>query len=333
MNSGDRLLYAISARQEMGWPSFKRTFGRVCVHSFAGEGSLDMSLARYETARALDALGHVEFDFSSTPRVYAARPALSLLPRSGLPIAILSGARAPQTVELLSKQVGIIGRNLSLGIGPQQHKSRCIPSRITLAGERVEDLSELAREAQIAFQATPASWNILHFAGSLREYLAQCEWLRREPLNWEARHFDTELLQFAVGQSGDGPRLIKYVHPSRQYPVHYLWRGGEAALVDPDWGRFAALKETGRNILHYDHSSGSVVLPATIPLPKLLARGLCLCSGLAPALVGSAMVNSPVIAALFKVYPKVPYELAQIVAAKLDQALVTDFTLLESDND
>jgi hypothetical protein len=334
MSPGDRLLYAISAKQELGWPVFKRTFELLCSHHLTKKNLEDMNFSRYETARALDALGHVDVDFGSNARLYAAPPALSLLPRSGLPSAVLSGSRSPNTIDLLSRLLEKSRANLQLEVRSQRDESMRFPARVIVMGESAQELAGFAREADLAFGEVPASWTILNFAGSLAEYLAACEWLRTDKLNWDERQFDVDRLHFTATPSMGELQLIRYVHPSRQYPIHYLWRGAEAARVDPDWGRFAVLKERARNVLHYDRSASSVVLPATVPLPKLLARALCLCSGLVPlAVPGSAVVDSPVTASLFRVYPEVPYEFAQIVAAKLGQTLITDFTLLEFEND
>ena len=155
-----------------------------------------------------------------------------------------------------------------------------------------------------------------------------------DKLNWEERQFDIAHLHFSLSHSSGDVQLIRYTHPSRQYPIHYLWRGTDATRVNPDWGRFAVLKEAGLSVLHYDRATCAVIVPATVPLPKLLARSLCLCSGLVPDIIpSSAVINSPVSSLLFRVYPEVPYEFAKTVAAKLDQALITDFTLLENKND
>jgi hypothetical protein len=334
MIPGDRLLYAISAKGEMGWPAFKRTFELLCAHHLTEKNLEDMDFARYETARTLDALAHVEIDFGSNARLYSAPAVLSLLPRSGLPVAVLSGSRSPNTIDFLSARVEKSGGKLLLDVRNQHDESKRFPARIAVLGESTEDLARLAQETDFAFQETPASWTILNFAGSLGEYLSGCEWLRTEKLNWDERQFDVERLRFSATPSSGDLQLIRYIHPSRQYPIYYLWRGGEAARVDPDWGRFATLKEAARSVIHYDQSACAVLLPATVPLPKLLARALCLCSGLVPlAVSGSAVVDSSVTAPLFRVYSDVPHEFAQIVAAKLDQTLITDFTLLEFEND
>jgi hypothetical protein len=335
MSPGDRLLYAISAKREMSWPVFKRTFELLCMHDLAERSLEDMKFARYETARTLDALGHIEADFDwPNARLYAAPPALSLLPSSGLPVALLSGARAPNTLDLLSASIEQRSGSVALAVRNQSDESKRFPARVTVIGESSGDLASLAQEVGLTFQKVPPSWGILNFAGSLSEYLSGCQWLRTDELNWESRQFSVVVLRFSAPQSDGGLRLFRYTHPTRQYPIHYLWRGNAAARVDPDWGRFAALKEAGRNIVHYDRSSSSVVIPATVPLPKLLSRALCFCSGLIPQIAPAAAVaGSPVTAPRFRVYPSVPWEFARLLALKLDQTLITDFTLLDSKND
>jgi hypothetical protein len=331
---GDRLLYAISAKRELGWASFKKTFELLCGQHLAKDDLQDMNFARYDTARGLDALGHVELDFSSTTRLYAAPPALALLPNSGLPEAVLSGARSPNTIELLQAHVQKRGDTLQLDVRNQKEESQRFPARVAVTAETREDLLSLAKATGIAFQEGPASWKILNFAGSLRDYLNGIEWQRTDRLNWEEQQFHPQLLRFSTTPSGGEIQLIKYIHPSRQYPLHFLWRGVEAARVDPDWGRFAILSKARRNVIHYEPSASILVLPATTPLPKLLARALCLCSGLVPRIIsGSAVAASPVNVPLFRFYVNVPPEFAQIVAGKLDQVLITDFRLLETEND
>lgn len=334
MIPGDRLLYALSAKQEMGWSAFKKAFELICAHDLQDESLKDVNLARYETARGFDALGHAELDFGANTRLYVGAPALSLLPQSGLPVGLLAGARGPSTAKVFGETIAKSGRNLQLSVHGQRDKSRRFPARVTVTGESAEDLAWLAGEMQVAFQKTPASWTILHFAGSLDEYLSGCEWLRADRLNWEVRQFHIEELRFSVNLSAGELQLLKYIHPSRQYPIYYLWRSTESARVDPDWGRFFVLKIAGQNVLHYDRAASAVILPVTVPLPKLLSRALCLCSGLVPSIIPKAAIaNSPLSVPFFRVYPAVPYEFAQIVAQKLDQTLITDLTVSEIEHD
>lgn len=334
MTPGDRLLYTLSAKRDLSWPSFKKLFELLCGPHLAPADLEDANLARYETARGFDALGHVELDLGSNLRIYAAPPVLALLPVSGFPQAVLTGARSPGSTEIWRERAHSYGAKLQLEIWPQEDHSQRFPSRVWVNAETREGLRSFAADIGVHFQENPAAWRILNLAGSLDQFLAGCEWQRSEKLNWEERHFKPEELRFSMTPSTGETQLIKYIHPSRQYPIHFLWRGFEAARVDPDWGRFAILSGTRRNVIHYARHMGALLLPVSIPLPRLLARALCLCSGLVPRLIpGSRLMDTEVTSPLMRLYASIPPEFARIVAEKLDQKLITDFTLLDTDDD
>ena len=336
MTPGDRLLYAISAKRELGWPAFKRTFEQLCAAHAADASVTDMGFARYETARGLDALAHLEIEiaFDSGTRLYAATPTLCLLPRAGLPTAILSGARSPNSIEVLGQRIKGIGRNLQIEVREQAGKVKRLPARVSIAAESTEDLASIAEVAGMEFQKVPVSWRILNFSASLADYLSGCNWARTDRLNWDEQQFDVDRVCFTENTRLQDTQLIRYVHPSRQYPIYYLWRGAEAVRVDPDWGRFAVLEAAQKDILHYDDSVAALFLPVTVPLPKLLARALCLCSGFAPRVVSSERVTGSALASTsFRVYRDIPAEFARIAAAKVGQELIEQVSLRESNDD
>ena len=66
---GDRLLYTLSARQDLSWSSFKKLFELLCGSHLGPMDLEDAGLARYETARGFDGLGHVELDLGSSLRI------------------------------------------------------------------------------------------------------------------------------------------------------------------------------------------------------------------------------------------------------------------------
>jgi hypothetical protein len=89
--------------------------------------------------------------------------------------------------------------------------------------------------------------------------------------------------------------------------------------VEADWGRFALMRALARDVLLYDPQAFSLAVPITMPLPKLLARSLCLCSGLLPSEVESLWPGSRMKA---RVYRRVPLSIAELIANKLQQRLV-----------
>lgn len=331
MTPGDRLLYTLSAKVDLSWPSFKRLFELLCGSHLAPADLEDAGLARYETARGFDALGHIEVDLGSSFRIYAAPPALALLPTAGIPEAVMTGARSPRSMDDWRERAHSYGSRLELDVQLQKDSSGKFPSRVSVKAETRDDLRSFANDIRVDFQEIPASWRILNFVGSLSEFLAGSEWQRSEKLNWEERQFNPLELRFSVAPADGETTLIKYIHPSRQYPIYFLWRGAEAARTDPDWGRFAILSSTGRNVIHYEHRSGTLSLPASIPLPRLFGRALCLCSGLVPRLIpGSLIEDSEATTPLMRLYANIPREFAEIVAEKLNQQLITDFRLLDN---
>jgi hypothetical protein len=331
VTAGDRLLYTLSAKVDLSWSSFKKLFELLCGPHLAPADLEDAGLARYETARGFDALGHVELDLGSSLRIYAAPPALALLPISGIPEAVFAGARSPRSMDEWRERAHLYGSRLELDVQLQKDGSGKFPSRVSVKAETRDDLQSFANDIRVDFQGIPASWRILNFAGSLSEFLADSEWQRFEKQNWEERQFNPVELRFSTALAAGQTTLIKYIHPSRQYPIYFLRRGAEAARTDPDWGRFAILSGANRNVIHYERCCGSLLLPASIPLPRLFGRALCLCSGLVPRLIpGSLIADSEVTSPLMRLYANIPREFAQVVAEKLNQQLITDFTLLDN---
>ena len=294
-----------------------------------------MNVIRWDTARTFDALAHVEFEMGQNPRFYVTPPNLALLPTVGLPVALLTGARSQGIIERLLSEVKKRGERMDLQSQPQPDPSRRFPSRLTIMGESVTELQSLASDCGFGFANGPAGWCVLGFAAGLSTYLAQGEWMRTARLNWEALYFRPELCRFAVSPTGADVELIKYVHPSRQYAIYYLFRGDSAMRVDPDWGRFAIFENTRRNVLLYDAASGRLLVPITTPLPKLIARGLSLCSGVAARNIPATAVRvTNVIGAIgFKMYADVPPNHAAAAAQRLGQTLTTGFTFVGNDDD
>jgi hypothetical protein len=143
-NESDRLLYVVSAKKEMSWVSFKETFDYLYqLQAAALSVYIDrIKDKRFQAVRALDSLGHCDFDFRENgSRVYAAPPALVRLPCAGLPQAILAGVRSPQTIKELSKACQSIGSHVKLEITQQPGELVLMPVRVAV---QAGDVAELA---------------------------------------------------------------------------------------------------------------------------------------------------------------------------------------------
>ncbi|MCI0627996.1 MAG: hypothetical protein L0387_41150 [Acidobacteria bacterium] len=319
MNAGDRLLYALSARRHMSWAAVKHAFD--CLHETDDDPNDGDSL-RYRrgyTVRVLDSLGHVEFDARPQQlRVIVTPPTIAVLPWRGLPTGVLTGARSPASVGQLSaaaKRFGVL-----LDVHCQISDPQLHPSRISVVTEDLAHLTFFAREQGVHCTEFPAAWSLLHVAGSLDDYLGTLKPEGVGDLNWEREDFDPEALCFNVRLRQDKPLLSRYTHPTRRTRLHVLHQAEMASPVDPDWGRFAILQAARRDVLTYGKNSSLFCVPATTPLPKLLERSLCLCSGWAPAVAnGIVWPGSRVSSA--RVYQHIPVRLAETIADKLGQRL------------
>ena len=336
-NSGDAsdLLYVLSARQEISWRAFKAVFDALATANAPAQEQVEMGadeawegrFARQQTATVLDALAHCDFDWQEGQgRVYVAPPVLARLPRAGLPQAVLCGARSPQTRAQLEK---ICAAN-SVAVEWTAQTSDAalglafVPPRVAFQAAKMENLEAVARELNIVCYEQPPAWQLLYVTSSLSDTLAACRWAPASELNWRRRDFATRQLQFRESKARYGDaQLIRYTHPRRQTRQHYIVRDGESALIDLDWGRYAALSAVGSNVLAYDERSFDFAVPAGAPLPRLLARSLALCSGFAPRFLSrqNAPWNSPEPRG-FNIYRWIPPRIAEIVATKLGQALL-----------
>src|SRR5262249_24062880 len=97
----------------------------------------------------------------------------------------------------------------------------------------------------------------------------------------------------------------------------------EHATIDCDWGRYAVLQNNGKNVVYYDERSMNFAAPRGAPLPKLLSRSLCMCSGFAPRAFAAAEHpwRTPALDG-YDMYCKVPLPIAELVAAAVGQSLI-----------
>jgi hypothetical protein len=102
-----------------------------------------------------------------------------------------------------------------------------------------------------------------------------------------------------------------------------LRENDRAAEVNRDWGRYMVLSQERKQVVLYNDKMQKLIVPVTVPLPCLLARGVALCTGVPPkittvsAKVGDIPPNHPVY-----VYSGVPRIIAELVTDKLGQQII-----------
>lgn len=325
MFNSDRLLYVLSAKQEMNWNAFKSAFDSLYT-SIASVSDLEeqsIKNKRLEVVRSLDALGHCDFDFTGN-RVYVAPPTLVRLPCAGFPQAVLAGARSPQTLEQIKDICNSLGKHINVEIQPDDDLS-LVPRRITVQVEDAEELRKIADSLKIHFKENPAAWEILNFSGRLQDYLATRKWSDAPELNWQRWTFNTNSLQFHAPQDTEtNIRLSQYKNPNRNIQAYYFWRDGLSTEIDRDWGRYAVLSALHLNVLIYDKRKYMMIVPIGAELPCLLERALTLCSGDVPEYRDRIDCLAKLLPRIrgFRLFQAIPSQVAEMTASKLNQTLI-----------
>ncbi len=320
----EQLIYAMSTKGKMKIEDFNDLFRAVSFEGIFEEESVDVD-ARRQMIRILDSLGYCEFDFTSR-KVHMCEPALVLLPVTGLPKAVYTGARIPQSIkklkEAVKKETGkaIFLREQQKGYGIQ------VPSLICIEADSKETLHRIADECKLKSHLDrPAAWALASFSASTTEIKGSLHFIPRSPLSEKARTFNPERIVFTRGGHTAAKALTEYTNPQDRQFIHWYWDGDQAAEVHRDWGRYLVLSDEKKSVLIYDESQRFLGVPVTVPLPCLLARALTLCTGTAPAFgrtgdkpMAGIPAGHPV-----HVYTGIAPVIAKLIAEKLDQKLYT----------
>jgi hypothetical protein len=324
--SEDYLLYALTALRQTSWQNFKKVVDTLYVTQAADRNQNGRSRLRaWRCLRALECLGHADAVFDANRSSVVVAPAvLCRLPISGLPQAVLCGARAPGTREALVTASRGLPCTLSVELHPGRAAGDFIPARIAVESETEDVLAQLASRLRAGLSPVPVAWILLEYSGSAEEYFATCAVVKAPEIDWPRLDFDLEVLQFRMPSTEMlAVRLSKYEDPVRGTTLYQLWRGETYQNVDRDWGRYLVLKESAHNVLAYDSRHFLLAVPTSMPLPRLLARACALCSGYAPRPAGASECPPALpVRCGFEVYSGVPPDIAAAVAAKVSQKLV-----------
>ena len=281
-SSGDILLFALSYKRKVSWPGFKRWFEEVHQREVMEDrpgANEPAASVRWQTLRTLSCLGHIDLHFSQGEiQIVVAPPVLAALPRRGIARAVLCGARSPATIETLRESATVVGVDAVAGF--PRDPNPYLPARVELLAKDPAHIHNVAAGMNLLYVDVPSARSLARVAASLQDYRLKLAWSEEAELNWRREDFDTGRLQFRpnVGETAQ-IRLSRYQNPATSIWHYRLWQNGEWAEVDPDWGRYAILALSSRNVLQYDPSSRRVRVPYGAPLPTLFARSFGLCSG------------------------------------------------------
>ena len=318
-NNGDILLYALSAWRQTSWRQFKHCFDELQRKS-AGTAGYDPSETatghRWRALRELSALGHIDLEFEpGSIQVHIAPPVLAALPGLGSPKAVLCGARSPNFMGDLSEEAQSAG--VEVLIDPQASASPFAPTRVELRAEDATWIKMVSDKVGAQYVETAPARLLAQVSISLSDYLERMMWSNDRELNWFCEDFDTERLQFrSPSEIRPDQRLSRYRNPRTTMWHYRLWQSNQSAEVDPDWGKYAILATIAQRVLQYSPETRNAFVPIGAPLPTLLARAFCLCSGHCPV-VAEEVQSNPLGRHLR--FNGVPPSVFNKVAAKLDQ--------------
>ena len=285
---GDILLFALSGRRQTGWGTFKRYFDEVYRRSTpVRRGVSDNNVANHRNLvlRALSCLGHIDLHSDKGEiAVVVAPPTIASLPILMSCRAILCGARSPGTVGDLKRAAE--GSRVRVVVKSQTGISPYAPAQVELHGESTSAIQRIADSIGIRYVEVPPARLLAHGSVSLVEYTRGLVWSNDRELNWPRQDFKEDGVSFrGRTEPPRRRRLSRYQNPVTAAWHFRLWRDGESAEVDLDWGRYAIASESSLNYLRYIRERRSALVPMGAPLPPLLARAFGLCSGRWPALV------------------------------------------------
>lgn len=309
------MLHILTVRGVLSWTTWREAYDSV-AGSAQETGFPPYNLA----ARQLDELGHIEIVSIGGEFKLAAAPAvLALLPRFGLPTAVLCGGRSPQTERKLREAAG--ANSARLIVFESRQERQMPPRSFFVEAEDISHLAGTAAAAGVQFAEILPAWSLVNAASDVDAYKQSLTWRHEPEANLQVSEFGLASLRFGPPQAGaQGCRLLRYF--PRRLPSYYELRDGEkASRIDRDWGMYAVLGAQGQNCLIHDSRSKIVAVPASVPLPKLFARALVLCSGLSPAWLPATDAKWPSLESNgFYVYTAVPDSIAETVFEKIGQS-------------
>ena len=309
----EKLLHLTSIQGEIGISKFHDFFEQ--IYPANSELSEDKRyFARFQTIRFLEALGHCEYDYENR-RLYVCPPLIALRSEWGIPQAVLTGARIPSFTAKLKAFASNNRKQLAYKEILQPYYP-VLPSAVILKAASKEIIEQAAKYAGINCEISfPISSTLLEFSNGVKQIYEKLIFNQSSGLNWLKLTFSSNTLSFTSKDTLDSKiQLVEYTNKTSRRKVHFLWINGRAAEVERDWGRFIILFLEDINVISYSKEKFQLFVPATVPLPAVIARAVTLKSGIIP-------VEKIVKYKKYWVYKKIDPVFAAQVAQKLGQTL------------
>lgn len=331
----EEILWALNVLGKMSTSMFSRTLSDFClIASDPGNQEIDFRAIISKAIRLMDAVGLVELD-SKAGQVFACPPAIVITPAISPFIGVLVGTRTPGLVRRIQAFVARNKDQIGILTEPQEvwtskegggflNALRLPPSMMLEASDPSLFMGVGEETGIFVDSQTPAAWALANYSVGVNEYFGSLQKGDIRELNWQRRWFDNASLVFSrADHAGKQSLLVEYTHAVTRDRIYYYWEDGSATEVDKNWGRYLSLSRNRRKVLVYDPRTHCLMVPATVPMPPLIARAMAMCSGkipcpgyACPAGAADLPPGHPV-----DMYRGVPPEYASILARKLGQEL------------
>jgi hypothetical protein len=311
MLNEDFMLYILTARGRV-----RVSLLRDVVFQLSPDGENDTEtdgLRTYKLCRLLDMLGHSEHHRGRPGWLSIVSSHFAKLPILGKEKYVVTGARTASTLSDIRSEARASNIRLTFSDSISSPHEPLSPRRIMLEFESPGDAQALAQRLGIGASLVPASWSLACFSQGLSEFEAGLEWHPRNISLTGIHIYDPSKLAFVNSDAPlDGSFLCRSVVDHSLIMI--VRKDEEARVTDHDWGRHWALSNAGIAAIHHDLRKRYLAVPVVAPLPRLLARALCLCSGMAPFLLHEERHSG------FRdyfIFSEIPPEIANKVAEKL----------------
>jgi hypothetical protein len=317
---GDELLSVISVRKHLSYRLYRESFDVIHMRAIESHSGLNEPVAfiRSRSLRLLSQLGHAEvFAYGSPVAVCVAPTVLARIPQPGLPQAVLCGSRGLDAALVLRRECLSSGQEANTIVSGQVYGGGYAPSSIFVQAINEDSLKRIAEQLGIKFEAYPPAWRLINYSAGIDDYETELVWYHEPDPVWPRKDFSTKRLTFSFELEEMSNRLSMFEEPITHRRLFRLHRSIGSAATDMDWGRWVYLRDNN-NVLLFDESRQAVYVPATVPLPGLLARGISLFSGVSPSREPHPEKEGYYV----DVYTGIPLEAAELLALKLGQNLM-----------
>lgn len=295
--SEDLLLKWLIAVKECDILKYNEAFETIFHNTFE-EGQHDVLTKRKFSIYILDNLGFVDFD-EATRKIFSLPPKLVSIPSSQGRKALLTGLRSERLVnEMIGYCLNSNGKiSLTIKSQNEQNKKMLIPDSIILTSNNPKEFADIGNQFQIEFD----EWFLLKqkaFLPTLFQYeqhtLSKGTSEAYERNQLETKVFTRDNLKFEFAEDFDKNYSLVEFRPSfiNEYG---LWiKQAYYSVREKNWGKYLFINHVSEKERGYGQgalfsrpheifcNSNSIAIPASLPLPKLIARLMMQFSGEAP---------------------------------------------------